>query len=70
MPQTDPAVELSIQLLRQLDATNSQEAFWMVSIVAKLSVARPAMTMRELGALVRQQMPRTVQVYYDYTKST
>lgn len=48
------------QLFQQIEEHDTQCAFWMVSIIERLSKAFPGMTLKELMNIATEQIPKTV----------
>lgn len=64
------ATVLAKILLKQIERESSQCAFWMISVLAKISRDSPGMTVGELMVLVEEELPNAAAEYWQYVKTT
>lgn len=63
-------MELAGHLMGQIDRSGEQSAFWMVSVLSKITQANPQMNMVCLMNIVRREMKQSYKEYQQYLRTT
>ena len=63
-------IALAKILMRQIDDSGEESAFWMVSCLAKLYRANPRMNLVCLMNIIGKEMPKSVDEYKRYANNT